>query len=152
QAQWYYGFAMLLSSFLPLILLGEPARQVSRSRIVSFFLFSFYTLYILVVSGHFLFQKAFFAPERPYIYWRDRELIARALKSHDSQIKLLELDDGLTAFALDIPCLHLLAVDLDTFTAMQEGRLLRHACDKGHNVLASFEYMDALYPSRSSED
>src|SRR5262249_52555355 len=34
QSQWYYGFALLLSSFLPLILLGDAARQVSRNRAV----------------------------------------------------------------------------------------------------------------------
>ena len=152
QSQWYYGFAMLLSSFLPLILLGDPARQLFRNRAISFFLFVFYGLYVAFASGQFLFKTTFFGSARPYEYYQDRELITKALRSYNKDVKIFELGDGLTAYALDIPCIQLFAIDLDTFQAMKEGRLLHHAFERGHNVVAAFEYLTDLAKLKSSED
>ena len=159
QGPWYYAFNILAISFLMAILLGPAWESVARLRVLRVAVPAMYLFHVVSLASAMAIKTTHFSDPAEHDLWRDRADIAAQLRKSgeasgevSGEVKLLAFDDGITSFSLPFASLHGFgfASDLATFRALKQGRLLRHAFDRGHNVITSSAYMPVRQPLQDS--
>jgi hypothetical protein len=86
-------------------------------------------------------------------FWERRDEIRKELLAHNVR-GVINVDDGITAFLLDVPNMHgfAFATDVEAQQAHRECRMLSLAYSRGINTITGFEYMRADTPPQSQAD
>jgi hypothetical protein len=158
QAGWYYAFAILAVSFLAALPLGPVAERVSATPVLRRVVPAAYLLYVLMAAGRAIAGSTAAAEANvEYDYLGDRDEIAaklRQLHQPGGEVKLLAFDDGATGYALPFSTIHGFgfAADLATARALRDQHLLRHAYERGYDILTSEVYLPLTTPLPSPDD
>jgi hypothetical protein len=158
QAGWYYAFAILAVSFLVALPLGPVAERVSATPVLRRVVPAAYLLYVLMAASRAIAGSTAAAEANvEYDYLGDRGEIAAQLRQRHqpgSEVKLLAFDDGATGYALPFSTIHGFgfAADLATARALRDQHLLRHAYERGYDILTSEVYMPLTTPLPSPDD
>jgi hypothetical protein len=155
QAGWYYAFAVVAVSFLVAVPLGPVAARVAATPVLRRVVPAAYLLYVFMAASRAIAGSAAAADGNvEYDYLADRDQIAAKLREGRRDVKLLAFDDGATGYNLPFPTIHGFgfAADLATARALRDQHLLRHAWERGHNILTSAVYFPANAPLPTPDD
>jgi hypothetical protein len=86
-------------------------------------------------------------------FWQRKELIRSELLAH-GVLGIINVDDGITAFLLDLPNMHgfAFATDVEAQQAYRQGHMLSLAYSRGINTIAGFGYLSTETPPESEAD
>ncbi len=145
QGHWYYPLSILSFNAGCAIIADRFRRAVSwtpirmeRYAIVGFLLaLSVYTS----ISFNQLKRSERYQASLHKL-WSEGERLREELRAKDIGKGILEFDDGIISYALDLPAMGGLGFTLDpeAFEAKEKGNLLELAHRRGYNVFASFQY------------
>jgi hypothetical protein len=152
QGSWYYALPVLMTSFFFCILAGDAYARLDARGVGKRALIIAYAVALTFASGREILRSAYIDKSTEHDFWDDRVAVQKALDRVDSSAKLLELGDGIISFSLDSPSIHGFGFsgDKQSVAALQDGRLLAHAYERGHRILAS-QYVLFDDQVRSSE-
>lgn len=151
QAGWYYTFIALCLSVMGALALQESWRKLDKFPIAKYGIMTVYALLMLFSASQFYTTIVYPTQEAsPDQFWARRHEIQKELIAHGVS-GVINVDDGITAFLLDLPNLHgfAFATDVDAQRAHREGRMLSLAYSRGINAIAGFGYMSSDAPPQS---
>jgi hypothetical protein len=154
QADWYYAFAILSLSVLGAIALQGPWICLSKFPIAKNGIVSVYMLLMMLSASQYYAAIVYQTPDSPTNrFWERQDEIRKELLAHDVH-GVINVDDGITAFLLDVPNMHgfAFATDVEAQRAHREGRMLSLAYSRGINAITGFEYMRTDTPPRSQAE
>jgi hypothetical protein len=142
QADWYYAFAILSLSVLGAVALERPARQLREHAIAYKGVLTIYVLLVMLSGSQLYASLVYPAPNPEDQFWARKDEIRSQLKAHNVT-GIINVDDGITAFLLDMPNMHgfAFATDVQAQQAHRQGRMLSLAASRGINTIAGFSYM-----------
>jgi hypothetical protein len=114
------------------------------------------TVYLLVMmlSASQYYASIVYQPRDPLsiAFWDRREEIRHQLVAHGVR-GIINVDDGISAFLLDLPSMHgfAFATDLEAQRAHKTGHMLSLAYARGINSITGFGYLSMDDPPRSPE-
>lgn len=156
QGWWYYPLSITVVNVVGLQLLAGPYREfVQPHRFRQIAVWILVGLLMGSLSAKYVFFKTNTrdhrrvqgqSPNEFYRFWKDREQIRNALLAEGRPLKIVEFDDGIVSYSLDIPTANALhATDGASYRAKQRGDLLAHLHSRGFNTLASLFYLKPYY-------
>ena len=154
QADWYYAFAILSLSVLGAMALQGPWISLNKFPIAKNGIVSVYVLLMMLSASQYYAAIVYQSPEQPTNrFWERRDEIRKELLAHGVR-GVINVDDGITAFLLDVPSMHgfAFATDVEAQRAHREGRMLSLAYSRGINPITGFEYMRTDTPPQSQAD
>jgi hypothetical protein len=154
QADWYYAFATLSLSVLGAMALRKPWISLRGFPIAKNGIVTVYVL-LMLLSGSQYYATIVYQPEDTLTdrFWAKRDEIRKELLDHGVR-GIVNVDDGITAFLLDVPNMHgfAFATDVEAQRAHQQGRMLSLAYSRGINTIAGFGYMSTDTPPHSEAE
>jgi hypothetical protein len=154
QASWYYVFITLCLSVLGTLALKNPWVSVKQNSLARNGIVTLGISLMLLSGSQYYSSIVYQNPNGPVPkFWERRSEIRKELTGHGVS-GLINVDDGITAFLLDLPNLHgfAFAIDVEGQKAHKAGRMLSLAHSRGINGIAGFEYMSADQPPQSDAD
>jgi hypothetical protein len=145
QADWYYAFIALSLSVLGALALQEPWKRLSGVPIAKSGIVTVYVMMMLFAASQYYAAIVYQPAEAPgNEFWARRGEIRRELVAN-GVTGVINVDDGITAFLLDLPNLHgfAFATDVEAQRAHRAGRMLSLGYSRGINAIAGFGYMHA---------
>jgi hypothetical protein len=133
----------------PWMMLGE--RTVARRGIVVVY------LGLMLLSGAQFYAALVYqglgAVQQTDLFWQRAAEIREAIRSRGAT-GLINVDDGVSAFLLDLPAMHgfAFATDREAQLAYREGRMLSLANARGINTITGFSYLDMEQPIQSPDE
>jgi hypothetical protein len=150
---WYYAFSVLTIDFCACLFLSRMTSEVLSSKpakaigviLIVFFLGTHLNLITMIACQ---------GPTLEYNFWRQRDTIKTILLQKTRDPKLLEFDDGIINYSLQLPTMHGIGFVLDKqgAEARREGRLLDYAYGKGFDIIASLAYVRLPKPEMPSAE
>jgi hypothetical protein len=143
QGLWYYALSVTTVDFVGLILFSHVYNSIIKSHkhikiLAVCILFGFLTFYTALIMKGALWGK-------PVLYglYKDRSKITSNLLSIDPSMKLIEVDDGIFCYFLDIPTIHGMgfALDYPGYGARKSGHFLAYCGKRGFNTIVSLQYL-----------
>ena len=153
QADWYYAFAILSLSVLGAVALERPARLLREHTIAFKGVLTIYLLLVLL-SGSQLYASMVFDPATAQDqFWARKDQIRSQLVAHNVT-GIINVDDGITAFLLDMPNMHgfAFATDVQAQKAHRQGTMLSLATERRINTIAGFSYITADTPPQTDAE
>ena len=154
QAPWYYLFASMCISYLVAASLRGPWAALARLPVVKRGVSFVYLGVALLASSQYYASVAYGKGQAMTLqFWERRAAIRNTLLAHDVK-GLINVDDGITAFLLDLPMLHgfAFAADVESQRAEKAGTMLSLAYSRGINGLTGFGYLATdIAPSSDAE-
>ena len=148
QSDWYYALVTLALSFMGAVasrgLWSRVEGQVTlRTGIITVYL-------LLMMLSASQFYASIVYPSSPSLeeaYWRRAEIIRHELERAGCQ-GIINVDDGISAFLLDVPSMHgfAFATDRAAQHAFKDGKMLSLANSRGINTIAGFGYLTTDAP------
>jgi hypothetical protein len=154
QSDWYYAFAMLCLSVLGALALKEPWERLGAIPIAKYGVGTVYLL-LMMLSASQYYASIVYQPRDllSIAFWDRRDELRSQLVTHGVR-GIINVDDGISAFLLDIPTMHgfAFATDLEAQRAHKTGHMLSLAYSRGINSITGFQYLSIDDPPRSSVD
>ena len=135
---------------LAAVALERPARQL-RAQIIAFRGALTIYLLLMLLSGSQLYASLVFSPTSVEDqFWARKDDIRNQLQAHGTT-GLINVDDGISAFLLDLPNMHGFdfATDVEAQKAHRQGNMLSLATTRGINAIAGFSYMFTNTPPQT---
>jgi hypothetical protein len=155
QASWYYSFAAVSLSILGALALAKPYARLTKYRVAQVGVITLYTLLFFLASGQ---RYAFMEWLEPWrvdqnVLWDTHDAVRAELVNHGVQ-GLINCDDGITAFLLDMPMMHGMAyaTDKSAKQARAAGTMLSLATSRGINGITGFGYLQTATPPTTDSD
>jgi hypothetical protein len=151
QADWYYAFAILSLSVLGAMALRQPWISLSKFPTAKNGIVCVYVLLMMLTASQYYAAIVYQSPKEPTNqFWERRDEIRKELLAHNVR-GVINVDDGITAFLLDVPNMHgfAFATDVEAQQAHRQGRMLSLAYSRGINTITGFEYMRVDTPPQS---
>jgi hypothetical protein len=148
QAPWYYQLIALSLSVMGAVALQRPWAALEKIPVVKIGVVTVYAGLMALCASQYYASLVYVNPESPEIQlWQRHNQIRQELIAH-GVTGLVNVDDGITAFLLDLPCVHgfAFATDVQAQKAHDEGRMLSLAYARGINTIAGFGYMTTEDP------
>jgi hypothetical protein len=143
QGHWYYPISIMIFNLMIAILFGGLfKRYLTQNRAMALSAVS--VLLVILAANSFINNKLLHNYNSAYYdFWTDSQSINRELKALDPNIKIVEYDDGVMAYFLDIPTMNGFGftLDHDAYEAQYNGRLLDLAYRRGFRVLGVMSYI-----------
>ena len=143
QGLWYYALSVTTIDFMWLMLLSSVYYRIMKTHrhikiLAACLLICFLTFYMALMMKGALWGKPFV-----YDFYKDRLKIKSTLLSIDPNIKLIEVDDGIFCYFLDIPTIHGMgfALDYPGYVARESGHFLAYCKQRGFDTIASLQYL-----------
>jgi hypothetical protein len=154
QSDWYYAFTMLSLSVLGALALKTPWERLACVPIAKYGVATVY-LAVMMLSASQYYATLAYQPQEPLpvAFWNRGDEIRRQLVEHGVG-GIINVDDGISAFLLDLPSMHgfAFATDLEAQRAHKSGRMLSLAYSRGINSITGFGYVATDNPPRSNSD
>jgi hypothetical protein len=154
QAGWYYTFITLCLSVMGALALQEPWKNLKNIPIARYGIVTIDVLLMLLSASQYYAIIVYPTQEASTVqFWARKDAIRKELSNH-GVTGVINVDDGITAFLLDLPNLHgfAFATDVEAQHAHREGRMLSLAYSRGINTIAGFGYMSSDNPPQSDID
>jgi hypothetical protein len=154
QAGWYYIFIALCLSVLGAVALQKSWKTLDAIPIARCGIVTIYFMLLMLSASQFYANFAYQSPDGLVDqFWKRHEEIRSQLVAHGVR-GIINVDDGITAFLLDLPNMHgfAFATDIEAQRAYQTGRMLSLAYLRGINTVAGFEYLSTEHPPQSDAD
>lgn len=144
QGHWYYPvsifsanilIAYLVSCYMPSFRPTKGGAMLAIAALISFNLYLSYSMDA---------NKASLEYNRHYYsLWSNKDSLTLSIKKIDSNARLVEYDDGIISYSLDVPTMSGLgfALDKEALQAKKEGKLLDLARQRGFEYVTSLNYM-----------
>ncbi|MEW6530841.1 MAG: hypothetical protein AB1473_08410 [Thermodesulfobacteriota bacterium] len=154
QGIWYFVVPTLVINFGALFLLAHSSfrfsdltRWAQTGTLVSLV---FYLAFYLATT----YKGAMYTSAEDYALWSDRQQIARYLRDHKPNIRIVEFHDGVIGYSLGIPTIHGLGfvIDYEGLLAIQAGRFLEYCYSRGFNTLATIRYLPIQNPRMTTDE
>lgn len=154
QGPWYYSFALLITSTLFAVIVARPYALLWQCRPAVHAVRIFYLMFAVLASGWAVESINASTYSEAHVFWEQRHEVARKIREVVAEPRVIEFDDGILNYSLDMPCIHgfCYAGDVATLKAKKEGRLLAHCYQRGFDIIASQSYMDMERALTSSDD
>ena len=143
QAGWYYIFIVLCLSVLGALALKKPWVALGTNTIARCGAITLAVALALLAGSQYYAGIVYPNTSDPVIkFWERQAEIRKALKDRGVH-GVINVDDGITAFLLDVPNMHgfAFAIDLEGQKAHKAGRMLSLAYSRGIDAIAGFGYM-----------
>ena len=154
QADWYYALIMLSLSIMAAQAIAGAWTRLETLPLARTGTVTIYCMLLLLASSQYYVSIAFQSPKEPaQLFWAHQQKIRAELVQH-GVTGILNDDDGITAFLMDMPNLHgfAFATDVEAQKAHQAGRMLSLAYSRGINSIAGAGYLSAeTAPETDSE-
>ena len=151
---WYFSVSILFANFLFSLFLGGLLSRSKRltawpSQLVLAAAYASVvavTVFPDVVSNT---QR----PNRYYDLWAQRERLNASLESSGVK-KVVEFDDGICAFSLNVSAISGwgFCADYRTYRAIRDGRFFEHVYDRGHDAIITLDGLSRLKGVTSHEE
>ena len=154
QASWYYVFIILCLSVLGALALQKPWTSLEDNSVARHGLIALCVSLILLSGAQYYSSIVYQSPNDPVLkFWERRSEIRKELTNNGVH-GIINVDDGITAFLLDLPNLHgfAFAIDVEGQKAHKAGKMLSLAYARGINCVTGFGYMSVDQPPRSDAD
>jgi hypothetical protein len=154
QADWYYTFITLCLSVLGAVALQRPWGQLKSVPIARYGVVTIYGLLMLLSASQYYATIVYQSPDGSVNqFWARRDLVRQQLLANNVH-GVINVDDGITAFLLDLPNMHgfAFATDVEAQRAHKAGRMLSLAYARGINTIAGFGYMSVDNAPQSDAD
>ncbi|MFT3928830.1 MAG: hypothetical protein QM709_00920 [Spongiibacteraceae bacterium] len=154
QASWYFTFINLCLSVLGAVALKGAWIGIKDNTIARRGLFALYVSLLLLSGSQYYSSIVYKSPNDPAVkFWERQAEIRHEISSHGVH-GIINFDDGITAFLLDVPNLHgfAFATDVEAQKAHKAGKMLSLAYSRGIDCIAGFEYMSAEQPPQTDAD
>jgi len=154
QAEWYYAFIALCLSVLGAMALQKPWEKLDTIPIARYGIVAIYIMVMMLSASQCYANLAYHSPDDVADqFWKRHEEIRSQLVAHGVR-GILNVDDGITAFLLDLPSMHgfAFATDVGAQRAYRTGRMLSLAYLRGINTIAGLGYMSSDHPLQSDAD
>ncbi len=156
QADWYYAFASLSISVMGAYVLSAPYARLKTVRIAWGGVVTVYLLLLLLATGQFYSSRLLYpnlTAQQDSDFWLRHDAV-RADLTANGITGLINYDDGITAFLLDMPMLHgfAFATDPQAQLAFRSGRMLSLATSRGINGLTGLDYMNTPVPPQTDAE
>lgn len=145
QSDWYYAFIMLTISVLGALVLARPWGMLDCQAVARRGIVLVYVGVMLLSGAHFHSVLAYQGPglsQQMDDFWERAPAIRHQLRQRGAT-GLINVDDGISAFLLDLPAMHgfAFATDQEAQQAFREGRMLTLAQARGINAIVGFGYL-----------
>lgn len=154
QAEWYYIFIALCLSVLGIIALQEPWKTLDTIPIAKYGIVTLYVMLLMLSASQFYANLVYQSPDDVAAqFWKRHEGISSQLAAHGVR-GIVNVDDGITAFLLDLPSMHgfAFATDVEAQRAYRTGRMLSLAYSRGINTIAGLGYLSTDHAPQSDAD
>ncbi len=143
QGHWYYPFSIMVFNLMVASLAANSLKgNISGHKQL---IFNVITLAFIILMANAFINNKVLSNYKAYNYdfWMQRSFITQKLKTIDPNIKIIEYDDGVISYFLDIPTMNGLGFTLDRegFEAQSSGRLLELAYSRGFKVIGVLNYL-----------
>jgi hypothetical protein len=144
QGHWYYPASLMTGN---LIAAMAAARALQRAGWLRLFRGATAAALVtaLMIGNAYTNQKRITDYNgRLYDFWLGRQAVSRALVEGGGRGGIIDFDDGIIGYALDLPALSGIgyALDVEAHRARAAGALLPLAYGRGYRLLASVSYFD----------
>ena len=154
QADWYYAFAILSLSVLGAVALQAPWRLLDTYPVARHGIVCVYVCLMLLSASQYYAAIVFQQPEAlEQKFWDRHTEIRQQLVAH-GVTGVINVDDGITAFMLDLPMMHgfAFATDVEAQHAHRTGHMLSLASSRGINTITGFEYLATDSPPHTQAE
>lgn len=148
QAGWYFIFAILCLTVLASVALQSAWKRLEGVPVALAGTRTLLVALALLAGSQFYAQTVYQSPPSLYAQlWGRHVELRKQLLAHGVH-GLINVDDGITAFLLDMPNLHgfAFAIDKEGQQAHRQGRMLTLARSRGIDAIAGFDYMHSDNP------
>ena len=144
QGHWYYSISIMLFNLMMGIVIVVPLRNISsQSQRIWISIAAF--LLVILMGNVFINNKIQSKYNVGYYeLWLQSEKVNSLLKETAPDIKLVEYDDGIIAYLLNLPVMNGFGFTLDkeAMQAQTEGHLLNLAYERGFRTIAVMSYVN----------
>lgn len=144
QGHWYFSINIMVFNLTLAILLAKFLENMPAQKIrIPFNVIS--VLLVLLYANAFVNYKEVCKYNSSYYdFWIQGKTINRELLKIDSNMKIVEYDDGIMSYLLDPPTMNGFGFTLDreAYKAQYTGRLLELAYKRGFRVIGVMSYME----------
>jgi hypothetical protein len=143
QADWYYTFAVLCLSVLGGIGLQGQWRNLNSYPVARKSVVTVYVCVMMLAASQVYVAIVFQRADDPDTkFWERHAAIRQQLVSH-GVTGVINVDDGITAFLLDLPMMHgfAFATDVEAQRTHTDGHMLALAYSRGINTITGFDYL-----------
>ena len=144
QGHWYYSISIMLFNLMVGIVIVVPLRNISsQSQRIWISIAAF--LLVILMGNVFINNKIQSKYNVGYYeLWLQSEKVNSLLKETAPDIKLVEYDDGIIAYLLNLPVMNGFGFTLDkeAMQAQTEGHLLNLAYERGFRTIAVMSYVN----------
>jgi hypothetical protein len=143
QDVWYFQFPLLILSVLGALSLQKAWALLDRVPIAKYGIVTLYVMVMMLSASQYYASIAYRSPDNITIqFWNRKDEIRRQLIDH-GVTGILNFDDGVTVFLLDLPSMHgfAFATDVAAQRAFRDGHMLSLASSRGINTLAGIGYL-----------
>ncbi len=154
QASWYFTFINLCLSVLGALALKGAWIGIKENSIARRGLLALYVSLMLLSGSQYYSSIVYKDPNDPALkFWERRSEIRHEISGRGVH-GIINFDDGITAFLLDVPNLHgfAFATDVEGQKAHKAGKMLSLAYSRGIDCIAGFEYMSTDEPPETDAD
>jgi hypothetical protein len=154
QAEWYYAFIGLSLSVLGAMALHAPWKSLDTIPIARYGIVTIYIMVLMLSAAQCYANLVYHSPDDVEDqFWKRHEEIRSQLVAHGVR-GIVNVDDGITAFLLDLPSMHgfAFATDVEAQRAYRTGSMLSLAYLRGINTIAGLGYMSSDHPLQSDTD
>jgi hypothetical protein len=143
QSDWYYALVTLSLSVLGAFLSREWWSHIQQKPILRNGIVTVYVLLMLLSASQFYASLVYPAiPPPEDSFWTRAPDIRQQLQLKGCH-GIINVDDGISAFLLDLPSMHgfAFATDVQAQRAFKAGRMLSLAYSRGINTITGFGYL-----------
>lgn len=139
QGHWYFALSILITNIL-IIDFVSRIQPRKKTQIV----FSLILLIVTFVFANAFMEKYRFKENRYYEFWKDRKVIEKQIANVYDGKGIIEFDDGIISFSLNLPALSGTGLNLDSeaFEYYKKGELLNLAYRRGYRAISSLAYIN----------
>ncbi len=152
QGHWYYPASLMTANLIGAVAIQRSLRLSPRAGTNGWALTASALAVVLFANGFTNAKRLTDYNGNFYTFWEGRQVITTALNRLAPGSGIIDEDDGILGYALDVPAMSGLgyALDLEGHLARREGRLLELAYARGFRVLASLNYF-SIAPEADSQ-
>jgi hypothetical protein len=144
QGPWYYPLSIMVFNLITASLVANSLKvYLSGHKLM---ILNVIALPLMILTSNaFINNRVLYNYNSLYYdFWMQRSFITQKLKTMDRNIKIIEFDDGVISYFLDIPTMNGLGFTLDRegFEAQSSGHLLGLAYSRGFRVIGVLNYLN----------
>jgi hypothetical protein len=154
QDVWYYQFPLLTLSILGALALQHGWATLDRVPIAKAGIATIYFMLMMLSASQYYASIVYRPLDNITIqFWDRKDEIRRQIVAH-GVTGIINFDDGITAFLLDLPNMHgfAFATDVEAQHAHRDGHMLSLAYARGINTIAGIGYLrDETAPASQAD-